>query len=246
MPKKKTKQAEKGPVQFSKAVFRRTIGKTEVAFPKFEDIPEGWSKVAQDPMELLAGFSRLELKKGYVLRAYQFKEGCNGNGAVFAMGPDAPFPDPQECERSEHDLFETPLPEGANPKFMRVINGDGTPKAFLQASIFAREAHALGAMWHGRNWSIHSILFEDPVITAEKEKRKGEWGGPDWKWIEPRPKIWKPHYRFVDGRAQIVFLSESGLGSNTISRHVDVFHKNSMEFWDKYEVLADGGRGFIH
>jgi len=49
----------------------------------FEQIPpEGWSKSAVDPMRLLAVFSSLRIKEGYVLRAYQFREGGNGNGFV--------------------------------------------------------------------------------------------------------------------------------------------------------------------
>jgi len=42
--------------------------------------PGGWSRSSVDPMKLLAVFSSLSLKKGLVLRAYQFRSGNDGNG----------------------------------------------------------------------------------------------------------------------------------------------------------------------
>ena len=47
--------------------------------------PEGWSKSDVDPMALLSAFPSLHLKEGLTLRAYQFREGGNGNGVVWAM-----------------------------------------------------------------------------------------------------------------------------------------------------------------
>lgn len=50
--------------------------------------PEGWSFSPVDPQKTLAVFNNLKLKEGFVLRAYQFREGDNGNGIVWAMPED--------------------------------------------------------------------------------------------------------------------------------------------------------------
>ena len=60
-----------------------------------KQLPEGWSKSPADPAKVLAVFNSLRLKKGYVLRAYQFRDRGNGNAFVWAMPEDAPFPSPR-------------------------------------------------------------------------------------------------------------------------------------------------------
>ena len=58
--------------------------------------PEGWSKSRHDPNKLLDLFKPLRLKDGFVLRAYLFREGGNGNGVVWAMPADAEFPEQKD------------------------------------------------------------------------------------------------------------------------------------------------------
>ena len=50
-----------------------------------------------DPAKIVAPFELLKVKKGYALRAYQFREEANGNGVVWAMPENAGFPEPKEC-----------------------------------------------------------------------------------------------------------------------------------------------------
>ena len=57
--------------------------------------PRGWSKSQVEPVEVLKAFPALRLKKGFVLRAYQFREGGNGNAVVWAMPEESPFPSPK-------------------------------------------------------------------------------------------------------------------------------------------------------
>ena len=49
-------------------------------------------------MKLLAAFDALQIKSGYVLRAYQYRAEGNANGVVWAMPIDADWPPPTECE----------------------------------------------------------------------------------------------------------------------------------------------------
>ena len=64
-----------------------------------KDAATGWSKSLIDPAKLVEIFAPLKLKKGIVLRAYQFKEGGNGNGVVWAMPANAEFPEPNQCAK---------------------------------------------------------------------------------------------------------------------------------------------------
>ncbi len=56
-----------------------------------ENCPEGWFRRQDDPAKVLALFHGLRLKPGFVLRAYQFIEGGNGNGVVWALPESADF-----------------------------------------------------------------------------------------------------------------------------------------------------------
>ncbi len=132
-----------------------------------EDVPSGWSKSPVDPMALLAVFKPLHIKDGYILRAYQFREGGNGNGFVWAMPVDADFPDPEACPRLENVVLEPPVPPAALDDYMNAIDGDGTPWSYMCASILAREMAEFGAMWHGCDWDTHTILGADPLKNVD-------------------------------------------------------------------------------
>jgi len=144
------------------------------ACPEPNTASNGWSKSTADPMMLLGVFDSLRLKTDFVLRAYQFQEGGNGNGFIWGMPQGAPFPDPDECPRLMDRFLEPPNPPEALDELMDAIDGDGSPWSFLSASIFAREAAEFGAMWHGCHWSTHAILGTDPWQhdPTAKDRRK--------------------------------------------------------------------------
>jgi len=50
-----------------------------------ENCPERWSKSTVEPMKVLAVFKALWIKEGFILRAYQSREGGNGNGVEWVM-----------------------------------------------------------------------------------------------------------------------------------------------------------------
>jgi len=64
----------------------------DLKFP--EKVPQGWSKSPVDPTRMLGAFDSLSLRKGYTLRAYQYREGGKGAGYIWAMPADEPFPEP--------------------------------------------------------------------------------------------------------------------------------------------------------
>jgi hypothetical protein len=224
---------------------RRAIDAAQ--FP--EDSPAGWSISTADPMAVLAAFEPLRIKPGFILRAYQFREGGNGNAFVWALPADAEFPEPADCPRLEDEFLSPPKPPAALDDLMDVIEGDGTPWSFLCASLFCREIHEFGAAWHGCDWSTHTILDCNPLSTRRARRETGlgiPSGEPEqWTWAEPEPADWKPHVVEDADGVSVVFFTFSGLGTETIFRQTDRFARGTCRFTTDRKEIATGPGGFV-
>ena len=117
----------------------------------------GWFASAYDANDLVRVFDTLRLKAGFALHAYEYREGSNGNGIIWAVPADAPLVAPDDCPRLEDTWLGPPQPPGAVP-LMQAIEGDGSPWSYLSASILCREAAEFRAIWHGCVWSDQTIL----------------------------------------------------------------------------------------
>lgn len=209
-----------------------------------ENIGDGWTKSPVDPMQLLAIFRALKIRDGYILRAYQFHAGGNGNGLVWAMPIDAPFPEPGECPTVEGMFAGQPKPVGALDNVMDAIEGNGTPWSYMSASLFAREVAEFGAMWHGCDWSTHTILGADPWMMPCRRLEISP--APDsWKWRRPRPDSWEPTFEQVGSKIVVSFLTHTGLGRERITRFIDTYREGSYRFRTKEQSVAIGLMGFI-
>jgi hypothetical protein len=222
--------------------------------------PEGWSKSPLEPMALLSVFPRLHLRKGLILRAYQFRLGDDANGVIWVMPKDHPVPDPQECQQSglpRHawtliqvpDLIP-PWPPGALKDAMEAIEGDKTPWSYLCASLFSREVAEFGAVGHGRNWSAFRILDNDPwegaEQTAESDPYERPSGSADsWLWSQPKPVEWHPMVRMGDKAVIVSFYTFCGLGIQRITRHEDIYILGKYTFDTDELELATGPSGFV-
>jgi len=219
------------------------------AAPARLDPPKGWSKSIVDPMTVVAVFKSLRIKEGFVLRAYQFRAGGDGNGFVWAMPEDAPFPEPDECPRLEGGFLHPPKPPGALADAMRAIEGDGTPWSYLCASLFSREIREFGAMWHGSDWNTHTILDRDPLaagVAGRRQRDDRPSGAPElWTWFESKPAEWKPHVVQDGAAVTVVFHSFSGHIRQAIVRHVDTFRRASYCFKTTAKRIATGPGGYI-
>jgi hypothetical protein len=205
---------------------------------------KGWYKSEKDPNDMLDCFPALRLKKGYILRAYQFSDGRgNGNGYIWAMPLAAPFPDYKDCPRLESNFLKPPQPPGALDSVMEVIEGDGSPISYLCASIFAREVKEFGAIWHGCSWGLVKIIESDPWSNEEKY-----FGTPSpknkWKWSLPRPINWRPHVKVESELINVTFYSYSGYFVQSISVTTDTYEKNSYCFKSESETVATGPSGY--
>jgi hypothetical protein len=189
-------------------------------------------------MPLLAAFNPLRLKVGFVLRAYHFRSGGNGNGLLFAAPTDAPFLNPTQCDRDLAKFAKPPIPPSAVSDLMSVIEGDGSPWSYLCASIFAREAAEFGALWHGCTWSDHWIIDAQPAKDEEPPET--------WQWFEAEPQEWRPTVTTGADRITVTFHTYSGQGGSHITRRVDTYQPDSYCFEADSVVLAQGSNGFIY
>ena len=129
------------PLRDVRQLQKRAVKAREIALPA----PEGWSKSSVNPMDVLAVFEPLWIRKGHILRAYQHREANDGHGVVWAMPADADFPDPEKCPLTENVLCGPPKPSTALADFMQAVKGDGSPWSYFCASLLGRELRELGA-----------------------------------------------------------------------------------------------------
>lgn len=208
-----------------------------------EQLPNGWSISPVDPTTVLVPFTSLRLRPGFILRAYQFKAGGNGNAVVWAMPVDAEFPDPGLCPRLQGVFLTPPKPPDALDDTMEAIEGDGTPWSYLCASLLARELGEFGAMWHGSEWGTHDILGAAPWKTTKRQEIRSQ--EEVWRWSEPKPVDWMPRVHVADDVVTVTFLTYTALGQEKIIQHTDTFKAGNYQFATQYKVLATGPAGFV-
>ena len=195
----------------------------------WQELPakEGWQKSKADPMDILKIFPGIQIRKGFVLRAYVFRSGLNGNGVVWAMSEDSHFPEPDECERLDN-ILKSPKPCNALP-VTEVVEGDDSPLSYISASIFVREMLEFGAHWHGEGWNYHEIVG----------RRRKEWR--DLEWFEDvkdlRPRV------IMGEKVTVEFYTYSKYISKAVYRHVDVY--SGYRFESKQDIVAQREWGFI-
>jgi hypothetical protein len=211
-----------------------------------EKVPDGWSKSTVDPMKVVLAFKPLHVKKGYTLRAYQFREDLGTNAFVWAMPEKAIFPEPAKCRQAVKRLgfLYGPKPPQALENVMEAIEGDGSAWSFLCASILQRELDEFGASWHGLSWSTHEVLDRNPWKSG-KAKR---WAmlGKDTKWIalEPEPKEWQPQVQIGKDKVTVTFYTYSGHHRQTIYRHVDTYKPGTYYLQSERKEIAKGPWGY--
>ncbi len=218
--------------------------------------PQGWTKSSVDLEGFLSVFKSLNIKKGMMLRAYQWRNGGNGYGVVCAIPQDLPFPEPDECEVGLGDYPKSNilLPQGALKNPMEAIEGDHSMWSYIEASMFARELGEIGAMWHGMNWRAHILLDRGCINTLRRPKdvrsledffKPGDLNPDDWDWVEPQPVEWRPTVIKDESSVRVVFYTYSGLGNHRIYRHADEYRVGSYCFQSEGNEIAESPGGFL-
>lgn len=219
-----------------------------VEIPK--DTPQGWSKSGVDPGKLLDVLKPLKIRKGFVLRAYVFRAGGNGNGVVWAMPADSEFPEPDDSPTLENHMLKAPKPSEALDDAMEVIEGDGSTWSYLAASLLRREFSEFGAEWHGCRWTTHKILDADPWTGGGAKSDDSPMDRPHskpdkWKWLVDRPKSYAPEVTIEKDRVTVTFYTYSGLRKECIYRHVDTYRPGKYRPKVTEKVIAEGPPGYM-
>jgi hypothetical protein len=225
-----------------------------------EATPNGWSKSRVDPSRLLTVFPELQVRDGYVLRAYVFKEEANSNGFVWALPADAEFPEPVDCPRLESHFLKPPKPFDALDDMMEAVAGNDSPESYLRASILRREFKEFGSGWHGIKWGMNTVLdntpWNPPPRDVEDEGPTFPESKPaEWKWFAPNPGTWKPEVRFEKNKAIVTFYSYTPLYAELdngeeekerIVRHTETYRRGNYRPLVVEKKLAEGPHAVAH
>lgn len=209
---------------------------------------DGWSLGFDDPADVVHTTEVLRVKPGFVLRAYLYTAGNDGNGFVYALPADAPVRSPEECQRDKERFLGPPRPPEAADDIMEAIDGDGSPWSYLCASILKRELEEYGAMWHGISWGAHQIIYRDPWHDHDPEDPSMNSPSPreEWTWATPPPEDWRPSVSTEPAAVRVRFFTFSGLGQETLMQHDDLYEVGTYRPDTTVTTIAEGGGGYIY
>ena len=236
----------------------RKLAEEARRLPPIKEIPIGWSISKADPMKLLEVFKTLRIKDGFVLRAYQLRDGVNGFGHVYALPENAPFPEPKKEPDLKRKLellwegfgFGPSAPPDALENKMEIIELDGTPWSYMEASLLCRELYEFGGMWQGSFWETNIMLSTNPLAPKNRSRADGPmfWPTVDpklWEWLEPKPRKWKPRVCEEGDKVQVLFYTYSGHCQQFIFKHFDVYQKGGGQLEFNETEIAQGPDGFM-
>jgi hypothetical protein len=195
----------------------------------------GWIVDGEVAASIVPAFGHLKLRDGFRLVTFVYRDSTGGNGWTFAFPQGATTPTSFEVQAK--DEFPPSRPPGSLPDFMGAIEGDGSPRSYVEASILGREIAGLGAWWHGIEWSTHTLLpaGDDPQAL---------WG--EVTWTESRPEDLRPEVAVDGGKVTVSFWTFSALGEAHVTRHTDRFEAGSLSPLEVSEVVvATGAGGFV-
>ena len=148
---------------------------TKLARFGYGDIPED---LILDPTPVLASFGCLQVKPGWRLSAY-LSEGPNHQSTVVALAesdsaahePPSASDDGEPYPGAHFDIhLDLEVLLKCRPRFMTVVEGDGSPWSYLCASLAVRQLIDFAAFWHARyrhDWFEHVVVAEWPGEFAE-------------------------------------------------------------------------------
>lgn len=182
-----------------------------------------WFLSVVNPGAALIKLPGLQLKPGWRLVSYLYRQGENGSGAIWAVPEDqSTTADLENALNKSGDEALPPHPVGALSHFMEAVEGDRSLPSFLIASLLYRELQEFGRSGTQANW-LHHRLIENPPPQAR------------WQWQTEMPKDFSPKVRlFPDGKAAVEFFSCRVSAPVALYRHVDQYpaqgyHLKSMD-----------------
>ena len=216
-----------------------------------------WVKSPVEPVEIVKLFAPLRIKPGFTLRAYVCDATLLGTGCVWALPADAEFPDPED--RTKLVALYPPKPLRALDDCMEAIEGDGSLRSYLLASILHAPAGRIRCGWHGLRWTTHVLLRSNPLEAPEALPATDDHADPGagilagfrtpshspWAWLEPQPVEWRPVISRAGSEITVVLHTYSPLGQEAIYRHVDRYAQGGYKFTTEMKRLATGSRYMV-
>ena len=210
----------------------------------------GWIVDTTTAAKIVSLFPCLSVRPGVRLVTVAARAGIGGNGWTFAIPEGFEVPSPEALERAA--VFPPEPPRGAFVHVMDVIDGDGSLRSYIQASILRRELEELGAWWHGLEWSMHRLLDngvapEAPNVCSDSDDDRGPLtAAPEWRWEAPAPDDWRPTIeRAGPDTVAVMFFTTTALGRFRITRHVDVYESGSLRPQSTEHTIAEGPEGLV-
>ena len=218
----------------------------EQAYPKLEQSRfDGWFASAFDANDLISVFDTLRLKPGFALHAYEFRQGPDGDGIIWAVPAGAPQLPSDDGPGRHSSLSDPPKPPGA-VRLIQAIEGDGSPWSYLSASILRREAEEFGACWHGCDWTHQTILCmpprqtDEPHVLAAERKLTGDPPVGNWTWRGPVPKTWEPTYAERESTRRVI-LNIHDPAAGEIYRATDTYRARGYDCTTRTSRRVGGG-----
>lgn len=214
--------------------------------------PNEWCRAEFDAARLVYIFPALTLRPGYRLLTYLYRSGGNGNGSVVTFAEDS-----EPCRAAAAVPAGTPIvrvpgkEDGAGWP-MEAIDGDGSPLAYLSASLLAREFREVGAMWHGIDWDVESVLA--PTLAwlqgggrSSKHNRAllKVMAELDWPSGMPPVEEFAPVVCITGKAVRVDFYTYSELGGRHVTRWTDSYAAGSYVPSMVRERVASGPGGFV-
>lgn len=219
-------------------------GRGAIQLPDSWPEPRGWQLNTVDPMKLLACYKHLSLRDGYVLRSLLF--GAENSRGLVRAYPSA-VPQSQPSDEYSSEFNPPPAERGVIDDFMTIVELDGSPSSYLEASWFYRNAQEIGASWHGLDWSTHSLLLVDPRKNPSADLAD-ELSDVSFELVGPRkrlPSVWRPRIELGEHQITVNFFTYSGLGQGRIIKHVDVYEPGKAVAATEEHVLAHTNSGYV-
>lgn len=152
---------------------------------------KGWRPAEYEPAALLENFETLQVKPGYMLKAWHYVAGGNGRGIAIAMPEGSQLPEvPQE---PRHPFPMHLFPEGSSFDAWHFVQGKVpfSARTYLEASLFLRHILELVPQWHDSHWHDEQLIFDNPNVALNDG-------------IEP-PAVWEPSVQLFSGGAEVIF-----------------------------------------
>jgi hypothetical protein len=133
---------------------------------------------------------------------------------------------------------------------MEAIEGDGSARSYLAASLLRRQLDEVGALWHGCRWSVPVVLDKNPLKARGPKENETplDWptaGSDPWTWHEQEPSDWSPQVKVEADRVTVTFYTYCGLEKQRIYRHVDTCKPGKYRARVKEKEIATGGNGVM-